>query len=160
LTDDGKGNAKAMSDPEYDDIDDVLTDLDDPDDVNLDGDDEKEDDPTLEGDEPDYADPDSDADEDDESPRVDAPAHIPGRGGHPYALDDLGTPAEQRAGDSLDERLAREEPDVFEEPEAERDEDAGDASFATLEPSDPGPEQDDAGPEEAALHIHPDTDDL
>lgn len=147
-----------MSDPDYEgDLDDVLTDLDDPRDADLDEDEEG--DPALVGDEPDYADPDSDADEDDESLRVDAPAHIPGRGGHPYALDDLGTPAEQRAGDSLDERLAREEPDVFEEPDAGRDEDAGAPAYATLEPPDVEPERESAGPEESAVHVHPDTDD-
>jgi hypothetical protein len=147
-----------MSDPDYDDdIDDVLTDLDDPDDVDLDED--EEDDPALDSDEPDYADPDSDADEDDESSRVDAPAHIPGRGAHPYALDDLGTPAEQRAGHSLDERLAREEPDVFEEEGAERDEDASDPAYDTLDPPDVPPERESVGPEQSAVHGHPDTDD-
>lgn len=61
---------------------------------------------------PDYADDTSTAYRERDRPRFrDSPYPVPGR--EPQALDEHGlTAREQRQGESLDERLAREEPDV------------------------------------------------
>lgn len=60
---------------------------------------------------PDYADDTSTAFSEEDRPRFrDSPYPVPGR--EPEALDEYGlTAEEQRQGESIDERLAREEPD-------------------------------------------------
>jgi len=99
---------------------------------------------------PDYADDDSTAWDDVESTReADGrdPAPLPpDREDGPLALDEYGTTAEeQRLGEPLEDRLAREEPDVATEPEPDRV--GGDASDERAEVphewSEPGPSADD-----------------
>ena len=60
---------------------------------------------------PAYADDTSDAYDDANHPRFDNPAQLPAD--EPLAVDEFGTTAEeQRQGEGLDRRLAREEPDI------------------------------------------------
>jgi hypothetical protein len=115
---------------------------------------------------PEYADDDSDADLDVRSPReADGPNPAPlppDREDGPLALDEFGTTAEeQRQGEPLDARLAREEPDVAgadpaDPADASRD---GAASLATAnvphEWNEPDPDAVDAD----ELPINPDVDD-
>jgi hypothetical protein len=108
---------------------------------------------------PDYADDESTAYDESDRPRFEDSPALPGD--EPVALDDFGlTGEEQREGESLEARLAREEPDMPEESEAPvgRLVDPDDGAYADDEAEALGFDDGGTGEqtaEEAAIHEIP-----